>query len=306
VGYGYPNLLMSESYNSAGSPYWAFKAFLPLALPDTHPFWMAEEEPARRNPEPVPLKHPGMVMMQTPGNAVALVSGQQNFEMRFGAEKYSKFVYSSRYAFSIEADERRYNWAAFDGALGLSGDQRHYRVREDNETARIAGNVLFARWRPWQDVAVETWLLPANPWHVRVHRITTPRQLHATEGGFAVARADGNTDIYVDEQGRGMARTPTDISCILDLSPGETREGRAHRAYPNTNLIFSKTIVPQLRGAIEPGVTVLITAAMALPVGSAAEAALAEPPIAPKIFDLEALFAAEGIEVSAIQVPERF
>ena len=33
VGYGYPNLFMSESYNSAGSPYWAFKAFLPLALP---------------------------------------------------------------------------------------------------------------------------------------------------------------------------------------------------------------------------------------------------------------------------------
>ena len=38
IGYTYPNLLMAESYNSAGSPYWAMKAFLPLALPETHPF----------------------------------------------------------------------------------------------------------------------------------------------------------------------------------------------------------------------------------------------------------------------------
>lgn len=27
IGYAYPQLTMSESYNSAGSPYWAFKAF---------------------------------------------------------------------------------------------------------------------------------------------------------------------------------------------------------------------------------------------------------------------------------------
>src|SRR5690606_11584513 len=123
-----------------------------------------------------------------------LSSGQQNWEMRFGAEKYAKFVYSSRYAFSVEADERAYKSAAFDGALGLTDDQRHYRVREENETAQIAGDSLFACWRPWPDVTVETWLMPANPWHIRVHRITTPRPLHATEGGFAVGRADGNTD----------------------------------------------------------------------------------------------------------------
>lgn len=45
VGHAYPNLLMSESYNGPGSPYGAFKAFLPLALPETHPFWSHPEEP---------------------------------------------------------------------------------------------------------------------------------------------------------------------------------------------------------------------------------------------------------------------
>ena len=305
VGYGYPNLFMSESYNSAGSPYWAFKAFLPLALPAEHPFWTAEEAPATFDVEPVPFRHPGMVMMHTPGNVTALASGQQNWEMRAGAEKYAKFAYSSRYAFSVEVHERSYNQGAFDGMLALSDDNRHYRVREENAEAQIAGNVLFARWHPWKDVTVETWLVPASPWHIRVHRITTPRELHATEGGFAVGRADFNSDELVEEPDRAFVRTPTDLSAILDLS-GAGRVGRSHKALPNTNLIHARTLVPQLRGPIMPGTTVLVTAAMALPAGVAAEAALASPPHLPDLPTLEKLVAETGVEVSAIQVQERF
>lgn len=304
VGYGYPNLFMSESYNSAGSPYWALKAFLPLALPADHPFWTAEETEAVIDAAPVPFKHPGMVMMHTDGNVVALSSGQQNWQMRAGTEKYAKFVYSSRYGFSVEVDERNYNGGSFDGALAFSDDGRHYRVRETNEVAQIAGDTLYAQWKPWSDVTVDTWLIPANPWHIRVHRITTPRALHATEGGFAISRADLNADTYIDEAGRGVAKSPTDVSAIVDLV-GQ-REGRAFKAYPNSNLIASKTILPQLRGEIPVGTTVLVTGAMALPAGSDAEAALANPPDAPDIADLEALFAREGVDVSAILVPERF
>jgi hypothetical protein len=304
IGYGYPNLFMSESYNSAGSPYWALKAFLPLALPADHPFWTAGEVPVEPSKKPLPLKHPGMVMMHTPGNAVALSSGQQNWQMRAGAEKYAKFVYSSRYGLSVEVDERAYHMGAFDGALAFSDDGRHYRVREANEVAQIAENTLFARWKPWSDVTVETWLIPANLWHIRVHRITTQRALHATEGGFAIARADFNADRTIEEAGRGAAISATDVSAIVDLT-GQ-REGRAHRAYPNTNLIVAKTLVPQLRGEIAAGTTVLMTAAMALPAGAEADAALVSPPHAPDLGALEALFDREGVDVSAILVPERF
>jgi hypothetical protein len=306
IGYGYPNLFMSESYNSAGSPYWAFKAFLPLALPADHPFWTAEEAPAAFDTQPVPLRHPGMVMMHTRGNVVALASGQQNRDMRAGAEKYSKFVYSSRYAFSVEVHERAYANGAFDGALALSDDERHYRVREENEVAQIAGNVLFARWHPWNDVTVETWLLPASPWHIRIHRISSPRPLHATEGGFAVARADGNTDELLEEEGRAFVRTPTDVSAIIDLAQTSRREGKAHKALPNTNLIVARTLVPQLRGSVAPGMTLLATAAMALPAAPEADAALERPPAMPDLADIEALVRRSGVEVSAIQVPERF
>jgi hypothetical protein len=245
-----------------------------------------------------------MLMMHTPGNVVALSSGQQNWQMRQGSEKYAKLVYSSRYAFSVEVDERAYQMGAFDGSLAFSDDGRHYRVRETNEVAQIAGTTLFARWKPWSDVTVETWLVPANPWHIRVHRITTPRALHATEGGFAIARADLNADAYIDEIGRGAVISATDFSAIVDLAGG--REGRAYRALPNTNLIVAKTVVPQLRGEIPAGTTVLMTAAMALPAGAGAEVALGQVPQAPDIAELEALFAREGSDVSAILVPEWF
>ena len=56
VGFGYANLLMSENYNSPGSPYWAFKAFLPLALDASHPFWTTEEAPSPDFPEPSPSR----------------------------------------------------------------------------------------------------------------------------------------------------------------------------------------------------------------------------------------------------------
>jgi hypothetical protein len=303
VGYGYPNLLMSESYNSAGSPYWALKAFLPLALPEDHPFWQAEETPAVVPEEPVALRHPGMVMMHTKGNVVALSSGQQNWQMRFGAEKYAKFAYSSRYGFSVESDERAYSQAAFDGMIGFSDDGRHYRVRETNAAALIAGDRLYARWTPWSDVTVETWLVPAGDWHIRVHRIETKRALHATEGGFAIARADLNADALEEGEGRALARSADDLSVIVDLGKSG-RKGRAQKALPNTNLISAKTLVPQLTGDIPAGTTVLMTAAMALPAGSDAEAALASVPSAPDLAELEALFAREGREVSAIAVAE--
>ena len=235
---------------------------------------------------------------------VALSSGQQNWQMRAGAEKYAKFVYASRYGFSVEADERAYGQGAFDGALAFSDDGRHYRVRETNEVAKIAGDTLYARWKPWSDVSVDTWLIPANPWHIRVHRITTPRALHATEGGFAIGRADLNADAISEEAGQAVASSATDLSAIIDLA-GQ-RSGRVQKAYPNTNLIVSKTLVPQLRGEIGVGTTVLVTAAMALPAGAAAEAAQSKPPAAPDLAALEALFAREGIDVSAILVPERF
>ncbi|MGV2105992.1 DUF2264 domain-containing protein [Agrobacterium vitis] len=301
VGYGYPNLLMSESYNSPGSPYWALKFFLPLALPADHPFWLAPETDAPSFNAPVPLEKPGMVAMHMPGNVVILASGQEHDKMRGSNEKYAKFVYSTRYTFNIEANDRHFDAASFDGMLGLSDNGVHFRMRETLEEAMIADDRLYSRWKPWADVTVETWLVPQNPWHIRIHRIATPRSLMTSEGGFAIARADFSRDRMEESAGRAVWFGQTDISAIVDLSDHQ-RIGRAHVPIANTNLLWAKTNLPQLRGAVEPGQTALVTAAFALPLGRAADEALAAPPTCPDLDALEQEFREVGRRVAAFDI----
>ncbi|WP_064681643.1 DUF2264 domain-containing protein [Rhizobium bangladeshense] len=303
IGFGYPSLLMSESYNSAGSPYWALKAFLPLAIAEDHRFWTSEEKAPEQAPEVVAQRHPGMVMMRAGGDVVALSSGQENLQMRFGTEKYAKFAYSTRYGFSVESDERGFALAAFDSMLAFSDDGLHYRVRETNEEARLAGDVLYAKWSPFPDVSVESWLTPAAPWHIRLHRIRAARPLRVAEGGFAIARRDFERDTLSASDGAAYAIGEADFSGILDLGSSVDRAGLAQKAQPNTNVIVAKTIVPQLRGQIPAGETILVTAVLALGDPAAVASAWTRPPEAPDIAALEALVREKGVTVSAIEAP---
>ncbi|WP_296068189.1 DUF2264 domain-containing protein [uncultured Agrobacterium sp.] len=300
IGYAFPQLTMSESYNSAGSPYWAFKAFLPLALPESHPFWQAEEKLPEPSASPKPLVHPGMVMMRTKGNVTALSSGQENLAMRGGPEKYAKFAYSSRYGFGVEVDERGFKTNGFDNILAFSDDGLHYRVRETNEKVLLAGENLRATWKPFADVAVETTLVVAGDWHIRLHRITSERPLSVIEGGFAINRNDGDGDALREETGRATADCRTDISAIVDLGSSITRYGLALKALPNTNLINAKTTVPQLRGEIPAGDTLLACAVFVGVSGAESEEALASLPRLPDHETLDRLFADEGVPVSAM------
>lgn len=302
IGYGYPQLTMSESYNSAGSPYWAFKAFLPLALPEDHPFWLAEEKLLDTSKKTSPLVHPGMVMMRAKGTVTALSSGQENLMMRGGPEKYAKFAYSSRYGFGVEVDERGFKTNGFDNMLAFSEDGLHYRVRETNESAILAETSLRSNWRPYPDVSVETTILAAGDWHIRLHRIISPRRLFVTEGGFAIERRDSDYDPVTEMTGRATADCGTDVSAIVDLGSTIERIGVALKALPNTNLIHSKTTVPQLRGEIPAGKTLLACAVFAARADSESRTSFLDAPSLPDMDALDRLFTQHGKTVSAIAV----
>ncbi|MFK0386516.1 DUF2264 domain-containing protein [Agrobacterium sp. NPDC090273] len=302
IGYGYPQLTMSESYNSAGSPYWAFKAFLPLALPEHHPFWQAKEEPLERSQKVTPLLHPGMVMMRSNGTVTALSCGQENLMMRGGPEKYAKFAYSSRYGFGVEVDERGFKTNGFDNMLAFSDDGLHYRVREANETAVLAQTNLRSTWRPYSDVSVETTLVPSGDWHIRLHRIVSERPLWVTEGGFAIERNDGDRDPLVEATGRATADCGSDLSAIVDLGSTVERQGVALKALPNTNLIHAKTTVPQLRGKIPAGESFLACAVFAVKKDTQNAEALPDAPDLPDLEALDRVFSQDGRTVSAIAV----
>lgn len=95
----YPSTYATENYNSPGSPYWAFKAFIPLSLPASHPFWSSPELPYPSLPLLAPLTHPGHITSHvSPSHTFLLSSGQAcHYPLRHGAEKYGKLAYSSAF-----------------------------------------------------------------------------------------------------------------------------------------------------------------------------------------------------------------
>jgi hypothetical protein len=298
IGYAYPNLLVSEGYNSAGSPYWAMKAFLPLALPEDHPFWASAEEAPETFDAPVPLPEPGMVAQHLPGHTVMLVSGQQYARWRGTPEKYSKFSYSTRYGFSIEANDRHFPTAACDGMLVFSDDGLHLRMRENDELALIAGDKLYAKWRPYEDVIVETWLVPAGQWHIRIHEVTTPRRLEVAEGGFAIAKPDFRAWKETVSGSRAEVTTAADISVIVGR---DDRVAKVMSPLSNTNVMAARTLLPQLRGVVEPGTTLLRCAVLAQ--ARSDSEGIPPAPAYPSIEGLRRLLQIEGRVIPVFNIP---
>lgn len=259
IGYAYPNLTMAEEYNSPGSPYWAMKFFLPLALPQTHPFWASDEAPLSGVDDVRVQRHAGMVLhRERPGGQVfALATGQHAEGPRHRAQKYAKFAYSTAFGFCVPAGAHGLELGAHDSMLALSDEgELHWRVRDTVAESRLDGTVLYSRWQPWPDVTIETWLLPRPPWHVRVHRLHAGRPLWTAEGGYAVDRTgdDPQDPRGSSEAGPGyaFARYPAGSSGLVDLSGA--RAGQVIPLAPNTNLLHPRTALPTLRGTLAPGV----------------------------------------------------
>jgi hypothetical protein len=273
IGYAYPNLNMAESYNSPASPYWAFKGFLPLALPESHPFWAAEELPLPEMPAKSVQPAPRLVICRddSADHVVALAGGQwAAWEPRHVAEKYAKFCYSTHFAFSVPSAATGLPEGAFDSTLALSEEGLYFRVRRRSRCLAISERYLLSAWEPWDDVAALTWLVPAGRWHIRVHQVRTARTLLSAEGGFALDRAAKPVLAGCGSPGgtaasnSGVARSRGGISGIIDLL-SHGRRAELVRAAPNTNLIAPQTIIPMLLGQHAAGEIWLACAVLGRP-----------------------------------------
>ncbi|ESP87041.1 DUF2264 domain-containing protein [Candidatus Halobonum tyrrellensis] len=276
VGYRYPTLKTSESYNSPNSPYWALKAFLPLALPADHAFWRADEAPLPDRPDVTAQPEAGKVLCRSGSDEGGDADHDHLFalsvpqESVHGREKYTKFAYSARFGFSVASRRPGPGRAGHDGALALSLDGERYATPATATDTAVDGTTLTTRWEPWDGVSVRTWLAPHLPWHVRVHRVETDRTLHAEEGGFPLDRTGDDEGAYTHrtEGATALARYPAGVSCIADGFGG--REPTVVAAEPNTNLLHPRTVVPTLRGTYQPGTHWTAAAVAASPGAEAA------------------------------------
>lgn len=276
IGYQYPNLIMSEKYNAPGSPYWSFKAFLFLALPEDHPFW-SNEETAVAHPSQMLQAKPRMLVCHEDQGGIdhltAYPVGQHAMEHGNCAAKYEKFVYSNRFGFSVSRGNAL-DAGAFDNTLAVSpAGWNCYRTRYGVQAYYITPEYTYTRYTLLPVVEAESWIVPCGEgWHVRLHRIRTGYSIDAADGGFALPvewpftmlpnGVDGKCIPGKEEtvpNGVGVSLPwGTALACALDRL--ETCRAEMVRTFPNTNLMAPLCAVPTLVTTLQPGTHLLLHA----------------------------------------------
>ncbi|GHV04262.1 hypothetical protein FACS189485_09290 [Spirochaetia bacterium] len=276
IGYGYPNLIMADTYNSPGSPYWGMKAFLILALEKDHPFWTAEELPLRSEPEKQkgPFiqeeKVPGFIISNTAEDAQLLTPGRlTHFEMNHAAEKYCKFAYSARFGFCVSHSNYNLSTTGCDSMLMLSEKNAGYwRQRRETTGQTTGSNWTRSIWKPWDDVEITTTLVSLGAWHVRIHCIKSGRSLDTAEGGFSIKRYNELEEappFSNTAAGKHEALVSFDwgASRIAALEQDSLRQGSLVIPAPNLNIMENSAVIPVLTGTLEPGTALLVCAVRA-------------------------------------------
>lgn len=254
LGYAYPNLTMCEGYNSPNSPYWAFKSFLLLAMPESHPFWQAEEQDLPELDDCRCMIHPKMIIQRgRDGYVTALTSGQYaDWEPSNTAEKYEKFAYSSYFGFQTARGYNALNLTAPDNMLAFWRDGL-YHVRRKCREVVCGENIIRSIWSPMEDVEVETEIIPAGNGHIRRHTIRAKRRCSAVEGGFALPVHE--PEEVKEERAEDTIRiSGTFGSSSIRLLEGSGR-GNWLMCEPNVNVLHPRTALAFFTYEIPVGTT---------------------------------------------------
>ena len=255
VGYDYPNLLMAEHYNAHGSPYWSLKSYVFLMLDDDHEFWSCEAAPMPELERKVRIKEAEMLVSRRNGKSVAYVCGNNTyFDCGQIIPKYLKFAYSSHFGFNVMRSTISLAEAAPDNMLVFMVDdlvmiRRHFRSCEAME------DKVVIEWSPLKGIEVRTTVIPTCEGHIREHEITSEYDCEAVDCGFAVASRD---DDKCTSGGGNFAYAKNNFQQCDVLTESEG-EGIVIPASPNTNLRYSKTVIPAMKYSIKKGKTVVKT-----------------------------------------------
>jgi hypothetical protein len=293
VGYCWPSYLMSEEYNSPGSPYWAFKAFLPLALADDHPFWTATEVPCPEPELPVAMSAASMIIRRRGGDVFALSAAPIRADMRNSTDKYGKLAFSSRFGLSVEGDRFVDLGFVGDNLLAVAAPDQPFHTRAGNSSARMTKDFVESEWHPHPGVDIRTLQGFCGDWELRLHHLRMAQALTVIETGHAVpARCASRGRLKpvlaqpaVPPEGSG----PYGLALVLDdghasvaIDFGALRQALPVDVAPNTSIVFPHAAVPALIGRLPAGEALLATAVHA---GCApAGAATVPPPPAPAAF----------------------
>ena len=251
IGYYYRNSVMAEGYNAYGSPYWALKSFIFLALPEGHPFWCAKEIVGEAQDHLVIPEMRAILERDATGNQIQMFTMGQHCEGHAHVEaKYEKFVYSTAFGFSVSKGVLSLAQGAFDNTLAVSSDGgRYYLSRYGVESYDIKNDYLTSVWQPHVGTQIIAYVIPLFPWHVRIYDIQTNQELMLADGGFAFDCAADFRVLQDEDSISGVA--PEMISGIKGLTGKQDAE--VIFTEPNTNIYFDRVGIPTLKSTLSSG-----------------------------------------------------
>lgn len=252
IGYGYPNLIMSEHYNAPGSPYWCMKAFLFLALPDTHPFWSAEAEPLPKLADIKVQPCADTIIQRLGSNVISYPAGQHvAADLGHLDEKYSKFAYSTQFGFCVPKSDKILAEAAPDSMLvfEIGG---HYFTRRNIISYEISELEIVSCWSPFPNITVKTGIIPTKEGHRRIHEIKTDIPCVVYDCGFAVSTDNG---FQVVQTQSSISASNKTAFCRLSSDGGTPL---MIYAAPNTNILYPNAAIPAVKHTLSGERTVHI------------------------------------------------
>jgi hypothetical protein len=277
---------MAEQYNAPGSPYWALKTYLLLAMPETHPFWTSKEEDLPPLPEISHNAPPHLLLCTKKACGMRhtyLVNAGQYpcWESVHAAAKYAKFAYSADFGFCVSHGAYDLSKTGCDSSLVLSEGDGYWRERRQCVDRFSCTDYVYSRWFPWPDVEVRSWILPCGFWNIRIHAVVSDRALETAEGGYSLPDNSGPGALMRPAVSRSgvhgiFARFPWACGGILDLLGN--RKAELHKPEPNLNILYPKVLIPLLRGRIIRGKSFLASAVFAARGGSDIRGLWESPP----------------------------
>ena len=254
VGYCYPNLTMAERYNAPGSPYWACKAFLFLALSESDSFWREDEAMYPEKMEGVKaITEAKMLLQQRLWDLSAYVPGMNPEMKSLGhfSEKYDKFVYSTAFPFSVSHSSESFMEAAPDNMLSfeIAG---HIFVRRGCLDYSISESSVVSKWSPYPGIEVRTTIEPIEDGHLRVHEIDSSVPFTAYDSGPALPADDSSVDTSVSGR-EAVIKAGKYIAVAEDLT--DFGEPSIAVADPNTSLGWRHSVIPFIKYSCGAGRT---------------------------------------------------
>lgn len=249
-GYAYPNLHVCEFYNSPTSPYWAMKAFMPLALEEDSDFWQAEEKPLPERKKIYAMPHADSMLQRTGGHAIAHYAAPIHTWLQM--DKYNKFAYSTVCGFDVMSLQYAHAGIFGDNILAFSFDEgANWQMRQRNLDVKVREAELEVCWTSGSQEVTTLIQVGNDGCFTRTHSFELIQSAEIVETGFAVEQwYEEAKQLQFDEQ--AVVLEGTNARSIIRANDALVRTPLDCLRI-NSNMASPRTRVPGLQLSLEPG-----------------------------------------------------